>query len=419
MTVQLVPEQKQAFDLAYQHIIRGEPITKIGGLAGTGKTTLLVEIVKYLTEVLKLRVAVAAFTGKAASRINVKMIAQKVRPAYCGTIHGLMYKYVPGKKGSYTFIRVAKSDMLYDIIIIDEASMVPYLIDKDIKTYNIPLLYMGDYGQLGPIQAPRYNYFRALDNLDFSLTSIHRQALDSNIIKLAHDVRAGIALPAALKEDDVRIMALRSSAGKAILRKAITKYAVQVGSFKILCGLNRTRVTYNKYFKLEKYKRLEDYNFKDPEVGDLVICLKNNQSIGIMNGQEGIIKGVVSLDDEFYFLKLRMDGRETESIYCLAPKQSFNCQTPSALEIPKLTKAGIKARLKRYAATVKFPDIERVDLFDYADALSVHKAQGSEWDNIILIAERTKYQTDEEYMRWIYTGITRAAKKLVFLQGGS
>ena len=55
-------------------------------------------------------------------------------------------------------------------------------------------------------------------------------------------------------------------------------------------------------------------------------------------------------------------------------------------------------------------------MFDYGYAISVHKSQGSEWDKVILVEERNFYQSDEDYARWLYTGITRAKNKLLIIK---
>jgi exodeoxyribonuclease-5 len=58
----------------------------------------------------------------------------------------------------------------------------------------------------------------------------------------------------------------------------------------------------------------------------------------------------------------------------------------------------------------------RVDLFDFGYCVSVHKSQGSEWNRVIMIDERNSYQSDDDYTRWLYTGITRAKEKLIMIE---
>ena len=60
--------------------------------------------------------------------------------------------------------------------------------------------------------------------------------------------------------------------------------------------------------------------------------------------------------------------------------------------------------------------IKSIDFFDYAYCISVHKSQGSEFEKVILFDERNYYQTDDDYNRWVYTGITRAKDKLIIVE---
>ncbi|MFR8055484.1 MAG: ATP-binding domain-containing protein [Bilophila wadsworthia] len=54
-------------------------------------------------------------------------------------------------------------------------------------------------------------------------------------------------------------------------------------------------------------------------------------------------------------------------------------------------------------------------LLDYGYALSVHKAQGSEWERVLLIDERNRYMSDDDYTRWLYTGVTRTKERLLIV----
>jgi exodeoxyribonuclease-5 len=123
-----------------------------------------------------------------------------------------------------------------------------------------------------------------------------------------------------------------------------------------------------------------------PMIGEQVICLKNNREAGIFNGMIGEVMGI-TLGSAFHDLVINFS--EDEPYSGLGLTAQF----------------GNKQRL----------DHPFADCFDWAYCITVHKSQGSEWPSVMLIEERMGMMDDEQWRRWLYTGITRAKERLLIM----
>ena len=168
--------------------------TSIVGYAGTGKTTLIAELRKRLAaEFPKVSVAFLTFTGKASSVLRNKLVdgGAYFENDYIGTIHGLIYKAETRWDDTLKchvivdWTRKDRDDIWHHLFIIDEASMVSREIWRDLCYYEKTTISVGDTGQLPPVGSA----FNLLDNPEYKLTEIHRQALNSPIIKLSKFIR--------------------------------------------------------------------------------------------------------------------------------------------------------------------------------------------------------------------------------------
>ena len=158
----------------------------LGGLAGTGKTTMLAEILKTLP------CRVAAPTGKAAQNLRRKGI-----PA--GTVHGLIYKYI-GEDENEKPVFDDKGDA-HAFVAIDEASMVNAEMANDLRRHCGRILWVGDHGQLPPVGDDP----GIMSDPDARLETICRQTDGSDIIRFAHHLRTGCkAEDFTVKADDVQ-----------------------------------------------------------------------------------------------------------------------------------------------------------------------------------------------------------------------
>jgi len=382
---------------------RGKQVVGIGGYAGTGKTQIipdLIKLIKYHSDTKFFSAAIATYTGKAASvikdRFNMNL---NIDVGYIGTIHGLIYKpkfeYDSVKKKSVIVGWDKHLNIPYDVIIIDEASMVGYKTWNDLLSYGIPIVAIGDHGQLPPVENDNFKTFNLMSNPDFKLEKIHRQALNNPIISLSSYVRKHGHIPYGIS-DDKKVFKLHWD--EELCQRTYNKVNVFDDTITILCGFNSTRIGVNKAIR----KRL-NYKKEIPYPGERVICLQNNHSSGIMNGQTGTIMWLTVIDKFLYRTTIEMDGDYTYST--AINRQVFNDKDSSNTD----RFSGFNHIVKR---KLRNEGIDNYDFFDYAYAITVHKSQGSEWNRIILFEEKHPRWDSEYYMRWLYTGITRAKEKL-------
>ncbi len=341
-------------------------VFRLFGFAGTGKTTLA----RHLAESVEGRVSYAAFTGKAALVMRAKG---------CGgasTIHSLIYK--TRESGDE-----APSFELWDeapaskakLIVIDECSMVDAELGRDLLSFGIPVLVLGDPAQLPPIQGA--GFFTEAEP-DAMLTEVHRQAQDDPIVRLSMMVREGERLePGRYGESEV------------VLRGDFDPDRV-LEADQILVGRNNTRRAYNTRLR-ERLGREESL----PVAGDKLVCLRNNRKKALFNGG-------------LWTVRERGVGKSGNIITMrIAPDADLS---GSALGVK-----GVKVSVRRECFLGGIEDYDwtqrkKYDEFDYGYVLTVHKSQGSQWDDVVLFDE--SFAFPDSRARWLYTGITRAAKKL-------
>jgi exodeoxyribonuclease-5 len=244
--------------------------------------------------------------------------------------------------------------------------MIDYRIFKDLENHGIPILAVGDHGQLPPIRGD----FNLMEDPDITLEKIMRQAEDNPIIKMSIMAR----------EDGVIPYCDLGAAVKTRERSFINKHDFNdIGSI-VLCATNKTRVAINSFARKILQKE------GNPLPGEPLICLSNNNFKKVFNGNIGILKEICSYD-EIFSVKVDMgDFTYHGDIF----KDQFN---------------------KKYL--VEKP--AEADLFDFAYAITTHKSQGSEWRYVTLYEERMG-QSDDNWRRWLYTAVTRAKESLLIIK---
>lgn len=337
------------------------PFFYLAGYAGSGKTTLA----RILAEDAGFAVY-AAFTGKAALVLESK----GCKPA--STIHSLIYKLIDeSADGEPKFGLNTDPDAPVrqaDLIVIDEVSMVGPELGRDLLSFGRPVLVLGDPAQLPPVDGA--GFFTAGEP-DFMLTEIHRQAADNPIIHMSMIVREGGKLEIGAYGDS------------RVIRRDSLGARTALAADMILCGVNKTRRTKNAAMR-----KLLGHEGRFV-VGERVITLKNNRENGVLNG------GLWSVEEIEY-----ADSEETEmSIRSLDRPQA-----------PALDVVAHHAWLEGREREIDRDAARRITPLDYAYVLSVHKAQGSQWDNVLVIDE--SYIFKEDRARHLYTAITRAAERV-------
>lgn len=361
------PQQSNAIDqVAAWFKARDKPIFRVFGFAGTGKTTLA----RHFAGTVKGKVQYAAFTGKAA------MVMRKNGCAGASTIHSIIYKVDQDEvTGKTTFRKRPKFEMeSIKLFIIDECSMVDDELGADLLSFKIPVLVLGDPGQLPPVKGG--GYFTNHDP-DVMLEEIHRQAADNPIIRMATDVREG----RGLKVGDY-------GAARVITRRDVDSELVTSVS-QVLVGLNRTRQSFNG-----RLRELAGRESKFPEPGDRLVALKNDHPNGILNG------GLWNVLE----LKKRRKGAANDScIHMLVNSLDFESTAP----------VDVRCREEFFLGRDKeipWQELRGTQQFDFGYALTVHKSQGSQWPSICLFDESQTFGADRN--RHLYTGITRASETL-------
>ena len=261
------------------------------------------------------------------------------------------------------------------LIVVDECSMVDEELGRDLESFGTPILVLGDPGQLPPISGGGYFTEHPPDYL---LTEIHRQARDNPILRLASDVREGRELVAG------------DHGAARIIGRADVDADLVLGADQVLVGINRTRRRYNM-----RLRELKGFTQATPQAGDKLVCLRNDSAKGLLNGS---------------LWKVMTASRETS-------KPGINLLISPEDEDPD--RGAAKIRLLRAAFETPEADIpwqtrKRFDEFDFGYALTVHKAQGSQWPEVVLFDESFAFR--EMRQRWLYTAITRAQERLTIVK---
>lgn len=416
--MKLSSEQEKAFDVVFGKLRDGvfqygwyywppRSEIKVAGYAGTGKTYLMAELRKHFADTWQgLRVAMVTFTGKASSVLEEKLRQNQAifYGDYVGTIHGLIYRPITrydSKLKRHIIVGWGKKDpdqMDAEIIMIDEASMVSTKMLQDLQSYRRPIIAFGDTGQLPPIGSKT----TILENPHFILKQIQRQALNSPIIKLSHYVRKGGRIPVGrMYSKDVFKLTWHDPQCKELF----SKFPIDKDT-NILCGFNKTRASLN-YMIREKF----GHTTLEPGPTERVICLQNNHVTKLMNGQIGTVIWYMPEANKCFRLTLDVDGYD-EAIesyvhpYCFG-QDIYDFYDSGFLDSKEYKKSTVDAREKGFSG---------IDFMDYGYACSVHKAQGSEWNRVILFEQRTRHWDEEYYNKWLYTALTRAKQKLFIIQ---
>ena len=338
---------------------RGKPYFYLAGYAGTGKTTLA----RHLAEGVDGDVVYGAFTGKAA----LVMRSKGCRGA--GTIHSLIYRLEDETAESPSFRINADSPVAKaELVVIDEVSMVGEDLAKDLLSFGTKVLVLGDPAQLPPVRGT--GYFTA-DEPDVMLTEVHRQARDNPVVRLSMDVREG------------RRLEVGDFGETRVVRRGDLDPAAVVAADQVLVGMNRTRHLYNR-----RLRELAGRTSTLPEVGERLVCLRNNRGKGLLNGGLWTVAAVSARPDGL--VKLGVEPAD-----------------------PGVKRRRVEVTVHPSHFTEEAPPPGRTSLLDdftYGYALTVHKAQGSQWDRVTLFDESWAFRDDRA--RWLYTGITRAAEAI-------
>jgi exodeoxyribonuclease-5 len=358
------PQQDAALKSVADWLRRGDrPVFRLFGYAGTGKTTLA----RHIAEGVDGDVAFGAYTGKAALVLRSKGCED------ASTIHSMIYRSRESDEGGPQFVLNRQSPAAKaDLIIIDECSMVDEELGRDLLSFGQPVLVLGDPAQLPPVKG---GGFFTQGEPDVMLTEVHRQAQDNPIVHLSMKVREGGRLDPGIYGES-----------RIIRRREIDADQVMKAD-QVLVGLNKTRRLYNM-----RIRELNGFRDPMPAAGEKLVCLRNDKTKGLLNGGTWTIQSMRQPVNNF----LRMD---------VVPDDDGRRR---AVEISVL-----RDFFEGKEEEIPFILRRESDEFTYGYALTVHKAQGSQWDDLVLFDE--SYAFREHRSRWLYTGLTRAAERITIV----
>lgn len=355
----LSEEQQNAVNTLFSNI-SFKQVQTLGGYAGTGKTTVIKSLVAKFEE-NNIKTAICAYTGKAVNVLRNKDLNSSQ------TIHSLLYKPIYDQNDNivgWSIVDKHQVTNLYDVIIVDEGSMVDSVIYSDLVNFGLPIIFVGDHGQLEPINnSDKFNLMR---DPDIRLEKIHRNS--GEIAFFAEFVRKG-NLPSKFNAKD-RVQLVKAS---GVEPRHYADYD------QTICVYNKSRIRINNMVR--EYKKI---NLSYISVGEKIICLKNNFMQGLYNGMQGTVthvhrnEKISFLSNGIKYSNIKYDpdqfGKEKNDF----KKESNNKNNP----------------------------------FDYSYAITCHKAQGDEWDDVIVYEENNEFC---DPLRWRYTAASRAKNNLIWI----
>jgi exodeoxyribonuclease-5 len=414
-------EQAKAFDIA---IKPNKKTIIIAGYAGTGKTTILTSIAKYLGN----KCIVMSPTNKAAIVLNGKGVDAK-------TIHSVLYSpieeeiYKLDKDGNRIYHVNSDGSLRLDefgrkipivtgtelsflkreglelpkIALIDEASMINEDIRADLENTFEHLIYFGDPAQLPPIKGK--DIF-ANELPDIFLTEVHRQAIENPIIRYATSIRNDEEIPIEKIVDGESLFS--TSINNRRIISTIVEKDVQA-----ICWTNRMRHKINQDIREHK-----GYSLNKLNDGESIISLQNvymggnapKRDIKIYNGQIFIVDGNYEPGESHFDSQLIMlrDPITSEIIRQRAwPFWNGNF-------------FNLKDNYQSWRAeldSVRLLKSKKITFgtdFDFSYCLTAHKAQGAEFDNVAVWDQRSRMKANSK--RWFYTAVTRAKNKLLIIR---
>ena len=411
--VVLTADQKEAAALIEEWFLHlNTQIFVLCGYAGTGKTFLVDYVVRSLGLVPGESAVFVAPTGKAAS----VLIRQGV-PA--GTVHSLIYTREEdievdenGEVVSERFLRVVRKDKIDSsirLIVLDETSMVSDDVLRDLLSFGVKCLCCGDPAQLPPVKGSN----SLLTMPVVTLKEIVRQEKYNPIVRLAETVRRGGQLQYG-RDGCVAVLPRRS-----LTREA--RAALFLEADQIIVGTNRTRNAVNR--EVRTLCGIPEEALL-PCDGEKLVCTLNDWSKTLdEKGEFHLVNGIIGtahnvreqedglglLDFTPDFLPDTLEDLPFDAGVFLTGRYFHGYGDKAYLLSNGIVVHEDSPALRR----CKVRREDAICRFEFAYAVTCHKAQGSEYDNVVVLDESAYFEDGRE---WLYTAVTRAKKQLTIIR---
>lgn len=439
--MQLSPQQEAAIKVIVKCLRDGQPLTYLAGYAGTGKSTILPDIVEH-SGFSPDDIIFLAPTGKAAKVMRNKLKAQNFPNWMATTIHSAIYRAKPAPIGTLedqlyniqeqrqklraagaeahkevigslskdiTRLESELNDLYRDdkvnfqlnldstirekkLIVVDEASMVGAKMAADLMYFGVQILAMGDPGQLPPVQDEEG---LTAGDPDYFLTEIHRQAQDNPILHLATLARQGKPLPMGVIGDGRAVVMRRRDFNEPSNPHCFDWDGPRP---QWICGTNATR------WRITRMLR-KGYGItaKGPQTGEPLIVKKNSKDFpDLVNGAEAIaLMDAILIEGQATF-PFVIEDADIGRRYDIKAFQGLFEEHYSNKKGGFSAQGGAAFRSRKNSIEL-----------DFSYVITGHSSQGSQWDDVVLIDESGVFKGDAE--KWLYTGLTRAAEKITVL----
>ncbi len=414
------------------------------GYAGTGKTTLISTLVKALPR-FGLQVVLMAPTGRAA----------KVMSTYSGkqafTIHKKIYRKKSAVSPDMSFV-AGTNRLVNTVFIVDEASMISNdrgdfsgnsllhdLVNYVFNGEDCRLLLVGDTAQLPPVHSASSPALDeklvaasfGLDVRSFEMTDVIRQQKASGILFNATRIREMVTVDGAFPELNVRgfgdIYRMTGEKLEEGLHYAYNKHGIE--NCLVICRSNKSANNYNQQIRNRILYREEELTG-----GDYLMVVRNNyfwlqqngKSTGfIANGDIARVRKVRNVQELYGFrfadvvLEL-VDYPDEEPLTCKVLLDTLTADTPnlSAADHKRLFEAVMEDADPLASKQQRMEELKLSPYFNalqikFSYAVTCHKAQGGQWEAVFVDQGfLTEEMVDQDFLRWLYTAVTRAVKEL-------
>lgn len=464
--IKLNTQQTEALNSIKAFLKSDEQIFILKGSAGTGKTTLVHAICKYLKE-KKISFKLTATTGRAAKVLSTKSSNEAT------TLHSTLYMFdeVAGHDASGADPWESKTGQLFlnfglrrndlpeehpKVIIVDEASMISHVTEtvkhtavfgsgnllNDLLVFagESKIIFVGDACQLPPVAeaslsaALSKNYWvqQGKTAHQYELTDIVRHQNGNEILEIAGLYRRQILHPAGTQLLSFPIPKghnVFATLGKEEFLQEYIALCAQQGTVEAvaICHSN------NHAYDLNRYMRKQLHGQQELQSGELLMVVQNSYNVALVNGDQVQVENVLFDCHRagFDFMNIRVKSIFSDSVYETKIIRNLLYNSNAGLS-PDETKAllidfdqrmrnrGINRNSPIYKERMRKDPYLNALRAKFGYAITVHKAQGGEWKNVFLYLNSSIYAQvygnadgADKFHRWFYTAITRARERLV------